>query len=219
VYAWKRDDAPGLYIKPVAGGLPRRIAFDEAANFATASCSKWSPKGDLIAFLVNEEQDFRGLYVGAPSGGTPRYLTSIGGIGLCWTPDGRSLAFNDRNSSGEPFSIFMISLDSGRRERLTTPPAGVFGDTQCAFSPDGRRLAVSRFLSRGQCDLFVSAIRVCGRTRRALGLVDPVRQDRQRRDAGRPVDTVARFRPRIAPPAPCDPPRPTRSERSAMILR
>jgi Tol biopolymer transport system component len=50
----------------------------------------------------------------------------------------------------------MISLDNGRRERLTTPPPGAFGDTQCAFSPDGHRLAVSRYMSRNESDLYVA---------------------------------------------------------------
>jgi Tol biopolymer transport system component len=61
----------------------------------------------------------------------------------------------DRSSPGEPFSIFAIPLRGGPRRRLTAPPLGTFGDTHCAFSPDGRRLAVVRYSSRHQSDLFV----------------------------------------------------------------
>ena len=117
----------------------------------------WSPRGDLIAFLRGEGEHIRGLYVVSPSGGSPRRLTAISGIGLCWTPDGRSLAFADR-TDGEPFSIFAISLDTGLRRRLTTPKSGTFGDTYCAFSPDGRELAIARHDTISQSDLYVATI-------------------------------------------------------------
>jgi len=159
VYSWRRATAPGLYLKPVAGGSARPLALDDPTKFAEASYSKWSPRGDLIAFLVREDNadpDIRELYVVSPQGGRPRHLRSIAGIGLCWAPGGASIAFNDRSASGEPFSIFIMSIENSRWERLTMPPSAVFGDTQCAFSPDGRRLAFSRYVSRGQSDLNVA---------------------------------------------------------------
>lgn len=158
VYRWERPNAAGLYIKPIAGGPPYRLRIEDAGAFVAVSRPKWSPQGDLIAFLATENHNReapRGLYVVSSSGGSPRRLTSIAGVGLCWSPDGRLLAFADRNSSGEPYSIFSISLDTGHRQRLTTPPLGTFGDTYCAISPDGRRLAVSRYFSRYQSDLVV----------------------------------------------------------------
>lgn len=161
VYSWRRESGSGLYIKPVSAGAATPLAFDDPARFATAAFAQWSPRGDLIAFLLHEEgadQDTRGLYVISPSGGSPRRLLSMYGTGLCWTPDGSSLAFADRASTGEPFSIFSTSLETGQRLRLTTPPAGTFGDTRCAFSPDGRRLAVARFASRSQSDLYVTPL-------------------------------------------------------------
>lgn len=160
VYHWRREDAAGLYVKEVARGEPRRLPLDDASKFAGAMYPKWSPRGNLIAFLLQEkpeEPDIRGLYLVSPSGGHPRRLTSIAGIGICWPPDGHSLAFADR-STGEPFSIFAVSLDTGLRRRLSTPGPGTFGDTHCAFSPDGRRLAVARYDSRYQADLYVTDI-------------------------------------------------------------
>ena len=160
VYLWEREGAPGLHVKPLPTGPAVPLRFDDPSQFGRAAFTTWSPRGDLIAFLINEEgadQDTRGLYVIPPSGGSPRRLMSIYGTGLCWTPDGRTLAFTDRTSTGEPLSIFATSLERGGRERLTAPPAGTFGDTRCAFSPDGRRLAVSRYASRYQSDLYVLA--------------------------------------------------------------
>ena len=155
VYFWERPGAEGLYVRAIAGGPAKRLLLTDA-RVVRPSYPKWSPRGDLIAFLGREEQEeVRSLYVVSSTGGLPRKLTSIAGIGLCWSPDGHSLAFVDRHSSAEPLSIFLISLETGQRRRITMPPAGSFGDTHCAFSPDGRRLAVSRFFTRYQSDLCV----------------------------------------------------------------
>ncbi|MGQ0639841.1 MAG: hypothetical protein ACT4P6_03575 [Gemmatimonadaceae bacterium] len=158
VYSWRRETDPGLYIKPVAGGPPRRLATASAGDLAFCGFPKWSPAGDLIAFLVHGAAGSKDLWVISPSGERPRRLTSASGIGLCWSPDGQSLGFVDRNSAGEPFSIFSITLRGGQRRRLTAPPLGTFGDTHCAFSPDGHRLAIVRFPNRHQSDLFVTGI-------------------------------------------------------------
>lgn len=157
VYYWNREDDPGLYIKPV-GGQPRRLLTEGAGDLFWCGYAKWSPTGDLIAFLARGEADTRNVWVISPTGGRPRLLTSASGIGLAWTPDGQSLAFVDRNSPGEPFSIFSMPLRGGQRRRLTIPPLGSFGDTYCAFSPDGRRLAVVRYPNRHQSDVYLLSV-------------------------------------------------------------
>ena len=157
VYSWLRAEDPGLYIKPVKGGPATALALGDRSKFASAGFAKWAPQGDRVAFLAHEagdDQNTRGLYYVSASGGTPRRLMSISGTGLCWSADGQSLGFADRASTGEPFSIFVVSVTTNQRRRLTTPPAGTFGDTRCAFSPNGRRLAVSRYSSRYQSDLY-----------------------------------------------------------------
>jgi Tol biopolymer transport system component len=158
VYHWSRDGVADLYIKPVGGGQARPLTKTHKDPARAPGYPKWSPNGDLIAFLQAESEQVRGLYLMSPNGNLARRLTSTTGIGLSWTPNGRSLAFVDRNSSGDPFSIFQISIETGERRRLTTPPHSTFGDTLCAFSPDGRRLAVVRFGSRYESDLYVMSI-------------------------------------------------------------
>jgi len=154
VYFWGHDPDAGLYTKPVHGS-PRLLPTGVAGELFWCGYTKWSPAGDLIAFLTRGDGDSKNIWVISPAGGPPRLLTSASGIGLAWTPDGQSLAFVDRNSPGEPFSIFSIPLRGGPRRRLTAPPLGTFGDTYCAFSPDGRRLAVVRYWNRYQSDLLV----------------------------------------------------------------
>jgi Tol biopolymer transport system component len=157
VYRWVREGASGLYVKQIDGGVTTRMPFGDAVKFASASRPAWSPRGDLIAFL-NVEAGTRWLYLVPPAGGTPHRLTSLAGIGLCWMPDGRALGFVDRNSDAEPFSIFVIDRVTGERRRLTSPPLGTFGDTHCSFSPDGQRLAVARYTSRYQADVYVTDV-------------------------------------------------------------
>jgi len=157
VYYWNREGSPGLYIKAVDGPA-RRLATGDAGHLEGCGYAKWSPAGHLIAFLARGNADSKNVWVISPDGGQPRLLTSASGIGLAWTPDGQSLAFVDRNSPGEPFSVFSIPVRGGPRRRLTTPPLGTFGDTYCAFSPDGRRMAIVRYSNLHQSDVFVMRV-------------------------------------------------------------
>jgi Tol biopolymer transport system component len=160
VYHWRNSSETGLYIKSLDGGPPRRLSTGGAGPVFECGYPKWSPRGDLIAFVTlgAGEGESKDIWVGAPDGRQPRRLTSAAGIGLCWAPDGETLAFVDRNSPGEPFSVFSIPLAGGPRRRLTTPPLGAFGDTFCAYSPDGRRIAVARYDARYQADVFIASV-------------------------------------------------------------
>src|SRR5262249_51190561 len=78
---------------------------------------------------------------------------------LAWSPDGRSLAIVDRNSQNEPFGIFLLSVETGEKQKLTSPPSDVNGDYFPAFSPDGRALAFVRFRAYfGNGDLLVQQL-------------------------------------------------------------
>jgi len=149
VYHWAKEGAEGLYIKPLSGQSAARLTI---VGSHSPRFPRWSPRGDLIAFLSLEHDGRRGVYIVSPAGGTPRRLGSAAGIGLCWTPEGTSVGYVDRNSDGEPLSIFTVSIETGLKSRKTMPPRGSFGDTDCSFSTDGR-LAVSRFSTRYQSDI------------------------------------------------------------------
>lgn len=147
--------AGGLLIAPASGGPARLLALPEDVTARRPHRPAWSPTGDSIAFLTVEGELSRALHVVSPGGGPPRYVTSLAGIGTCWSPDGREIGFTDRTSASEPFSVYALAVDGGSRRRLTAPPIGTFGDTHCAFSPDGRSLAVARYPTRHESHLHV----------------------------------------------------------------
>ncbi|HEY1203063.1 MAG: protein kinase [Bryobacteraceae bacterium] len=142
-----------IYVIQIGGGPPVRITNQAAWLFGLA----WSPDDRHIAFLRQVEGDRFAIMLVPPIGGPERKLAEISTFtwwppcGLSWTPDAKWLAFSARNSPGEPQSIWVVSVDTGERRRLTSPRVtpGADGDTSAAFSPDGRTLAFARWENAG----------------------------------------------------------------------
>jgi Tol biopolymer transport system component len=72
---------------------------------------------------------------------------------LDWTPDSRWLAAADKTPEG-PLAVFLVSPETGERRQLTCPPADFEGDTNPAFSPDGRMATFTRQSSGGIGDVY-----------------------------------------------------------------
>ncbi len=64
--------------------------------------------------------------------------------GLDWSPDGRFLAMVDSDSPEEHGGIFLLSRETGEKQRLTSPQPPYVIDSHPAFSPDGSRIAFIR---------------------------------------------------------------------------
>jgi len=71
------------------------------------------------------------------------YVTS-----LSWSLDGKYIAYSDRRSTNEPASLFLLSVESLEKQRLTFPPELSWGDIHAAFSRDGQSVAFARYSSR-----------------------------------------------------------------------
>lgn len=80
--------------------------------------------------------------------------------GPVWSPDGQFLAVTDRSDPQEPDSLYFVSVQTGKKRRVTFP--GVTeaeGDYDPAFSPDGRTIAFVRvFDPRLSSDLYVQSL-------------------------------------------------------------
>ena len=63
---------------------------------------------------------------------------------MAWTPDSPSLVISEMTSS-ICASLFVISIETGQKTRLTSPPEPSIGDGWPAVSPDGRTVAFARY--------------------------------------------------------------------------
>lgn len=131
----------GLWVAAVDGSWRRRIT---PAEMTDAARPRWSPRGDLIAFVRRGD-----VYVVSPHG------TGLGRIGrdwsyeseggetralanMSWSPDGRELAYVSARDGGE--HVYVVDVATGRERRLTRGEESF----EPAWSPDGRRIAFTR---------------------------------------------------------------------------
>jgi eukaryotic-like serine/threonine-protein kinase len=138
-----------IYIKQIGVEPPFQLTNAAAGDY----CPAWSPDGRFIAFVRVVGPKKVALIVIPQRGGPERQLETwdvskmsdpLGGPYLAWTPDSKWLAFPYLEEEKRIWALFLISLDTGEKRRLTTPPVDVTGDTRPAPSPDGRILAFSR---------------------------------------------------------------------------
>ncbi len=157
VWNGEKEDNYDIYIKQIgSAGPPMRLTTSPSAERSPA----WSPDDRWIAF-TRQQQDNVAVMLILPLGGPERKLTEMIGVGgLSWTPDGKWLAFGARDSLEEPSSIWVISVETGERRRLTTfltkstAAEGALGDSFASISPDGRTLAFRRIAKQFNCDLY-----------------------------------------------------------------
>jgi Tol biopolymer transport system component len=124
----------------------------------------WSPDGRYIAFERGTGAD-KGFYIVPALGGAERKVADVYEWNqqgtrsqvVDWSPDGKTLAVSDKTTEDEPWSIFLISVETNERRRLTQPAAAYNGDNFATFSPDGSRLAFVRSRA-GAGDIYTVAI-------------------------------------------------------------
>jgi len=74
---------------------------------------------------------------------------------MAWTPDSKGIVVSEREAESDPNALFLVTLGSGKKRRLTAPPSGFNGDADPAFSPDGRILSFSRKRDLDAMDLYL----------------------------------------------------------------
>ncbi|MGD8898214.1 MAG: protein kinase, partial [Acidobacteriota bacterium] len=175
-----------LCVKQVdGGGEPLVVSSGEGVAFVPT----WSPDGQRIAFMqpieAEEGSPRDGVFVVSALGGPTRRLATLRsaprlpplamnentpGLGLSWSPDGTLLAVPHRDRPEDPNGLFLLSIESRERRRLTRPPAADLGDWAPRFSPDGRTLAFIRSVGLPENDIYV--VPVDGEGERRLTMLD-----------------------------------------------
>ncbi len=122
------------------------ISGRQSQRLAEGAWAAWSPRGDLIAFIVNAE-----VHVIKPDGSGERVVVekmtsdtvpfSSAPYAPSWSPDGRKLAFRFADSADQA-GIYVVDVDSPGPARLVTD------GTAESWTPDGQKLVVSRFEDR-----------------------------------------------------------------------
>jgi eukaryotic-like serine/threonine-protein kinase len=161
-FAWNGENGKNfdIYIKLVnTATRPLQLTFNEADDLYPA----WSPDGKQIAFVRQSGTDTSIMVVPALGGperklysGTSAFFSLYEyGNALSWSPDGKHLAFSGQRSHREPNAIFLLSLDTFEKKQVTTPPQGFLGDSNPAFSPDGKLLAFVRGASSRDIEIYI----------------------------------------------------------------
>jgi len=155
VWNGEQENNTDIYVKMIGAETPLRLTTDVASDNNPA----WSPDGRYIAFLRQSIKN-GGVFLVPALGGPERKLSTafpfrpvITGNALNFAPDGKSLVLPDKYSESEPFSIFTLSIETGEKSKITSPPPGSFGDMYPAFSPDQKLLAFVRFESIASTDI------------------------------------------------------------------
>ena len=159
-YVWAGDkgDNFDIYVKLTDAGSPVRVTTNPGRDMSPSI----SPDGRFIAFLRGDGSD-KGFYVVPSLGGAERKVADTFGWpgagvrpqAVDWAPDGKSIAIVDRQSDAEPWSIYVVNVDTGLRRRVTTPPSDHDGDMLVAFSPSGESIAILRRRDASTSDIYV----------------------------------------------------------------
>ncbi|MCW5978027.1 MAG: serine/threonine-protein kinase [Bryobacteraceae bacterium] len=153
-FAWdgERQDNFDIYVRHIHSSTLLRLTDDLAEEDHPA----WSPDGRWIAFHRHLAMRQVALYLISPLGGRARRIgqDDLHG-GLSWTPDGKWLVLPVRLDAQGQRGIFLHSIETGERRRVTTAPMETPGDADAVVSPDGRAMVFVRLIANESSELYV----------------------------------------------------------------
>lgn len=148
-FSWTGEEGDNLdvYVKSVGSEKPLRLTSDPGLDAHVS----WSRDGSHIVFTRWKNSRFA-VYTIPPVGGGERKVYEstyvwkpwLNGRYLTSTPDSQGFVISKREAPDDPNSLVLVRLDTGKELKLTSPPTGVVGDVDPAFSPDGRILTFTR---------------------------------------------------------------------------
>jgi len=150
VWDGEKGDNEDIYVKAIGTEVPFRLTASPARD----GYPVWSPDGRQIAFVRATATGSELLVVPALGGPERRIYSRSSTLEHCsgmmsWSPDGQLLAIADREREQFTCSIFLLSLETLQKRKLTSPPDSAGADYAPAFSPDGHDIAFNRFSPAG----------------------------------------------------------------------
>ena len=165
-FSWNgpKQDNQDIYVKQIGADVPIRLTKDPAEDVSPA----WSPDGRWIAFLRWLSAGRSRVFLIPAVGGAERRLMEVsegqaegwGGGGASWHPSSQWLVIPDKISAQEPFALFLVSVETGEKRKLTSPARGLLGDFYPTVSPDGKAVAFTRAISMDSSDLYLLELSV-----------------------------------------------------------
>jgi eukaryotic-like serine/threonine-protein kinase len=140
VWDGEHQDNFDIYVKAIGSEALLRLTTRATGEGSPA----WSPDGRRVAFIrYDKDPDGNGIYTVPATGGAETRIARtfprehIFDRQLDWSPTGETIAYVDKGAADEPYGIFLLSLKTGDKRRLTLANPKSEGDTSPAFSPDG----------------------------------------------------------------------------------
>ena len=168
VYSWSdpKHNTQDLYVRLIGSDSPLRLTSHPGFEYNPV----WSPDGKWIAFFRGPPPAPTGLRsrelrLIPPLGGPERKLLDVRAQDffpfatyLAWSPDSKLIIVTDAQGEGRPDALFVVSLETGEKRRLTNPQPPVLADTSPAISSDGRSLIFLRRTSWGSGELHLLSL-------------------------------------------------------------
>jgi Tol biopolymer transport system component len=143
-YPWYDTEQPSHYklgVVDIEGRNPRLIYQDPAVSWIAPG--DWSPDGrHIVAAQTVEDRDAQELVLIRADGGDTRLLKSFpnpspgkGPIGMCFSPDGRYVAYHYWRDDPENSDVYVLNVSTGEERVLIEDPAD---DRMLGWAPDGR---------------------------------------------------------------------------------
>ena len=163
-FCWNgvKQDNWDIYVNLIGEGEYQRLTTDPADEFSPA----WSPDGRRIAFLRSRRDSLELLSVSG-LGGPETKLAELSlatpyrgypNREVAWSPDSKHVVFYDKPAPDEPPGLFLLSIATREKRRLTTCPIPLMRDSDPSFSPDGRTLAFTRAVTYSFSDLYLLSL-------------------------------------------------------------